>query len=186
MARGAGRVAGRRSWRKKRMSKRAKITEKSSSDSPLQPVPSERRSGAHDGVKVPAHLLFRKKLSLVVWKPHGILNEAIVNEIVAFIETAERRALKPFNRFTDLSAPALDAVDLNFKFVFQVALFRRISAGPKPPVKSAFYVTSPAASHYAKLHAMLTDYSPLDVSVHTDLAAAAKWLGVPVDALTIS
>jgi len=37
--------------------------------------------------------------------------------------------------------------------------------------------------HYAKLHAMLTDYSPLHVALFTDRAAAAKWLGVPLEAL---
>lgn len=134
-------------------------------------------------MKVPAHVLFRKELSLILWKPHGILGEAIVNDVVAFIETAERRTMKPFNRFTDMSA--LDMVDLNFKFVFHVALFRRLSATPKPPVKSAFYVTSRATAHYAKLHAMLTDHSPLDVSLFTDRVAAAKWLSVPVDALSM-
>jgi hypothetical protein len=134
-------------------------------------------------MKVPAQLLFRKELSLLLWKPLGTLNEAVVSELVAFIETAERRKLKSFNRFTDMSA--LDMVDLNFKFVFHVALFRRISAKPKPPVKSAFYVTSRATAHYARLHAMLTDYSPLDVSLFTDRLSASKWLDVPVDALTM-
>jgi hypothetical protein len=134
-------------------------------------------------MKLPAHVLFRKELSLILWKPQGILDQALVNEVVAFIETAERRASKPFNRFNDLSA--LDMVDLNFKFVFHIALGRRISATPKPAVKSAFYVTSPATQHYVKLHAMLTDYSPLDVSLFTDRAAAAKWLGVPEEVLVM-
>ena len=134
-------------------------------------------------MKLPAHVLFRKELSLILWKPRGILDEVLVNEIVAFIEVVERRASKPLNRFSDLSG--LDAVDLNFKFVFHVALDRRLSAAPKPAVKSAFYVTSPATTHYIKLHAMLTDYSPLDVSLFTDRAAAAKWLGVPDEALTM-
>lgn len=168
------------------MSKRTKIADRSSSDSPSRPGQSEGGAAASEGVKLPAHLVFRKELSLVVWKPHGILNEKIVNKIVAFIETAERRAHHPFNRFTDLSAPALDMVDLNFKFVFQVALFRRLSAASKPAVKSAFYVTSPSTAHYARLHAMLTDYSPLAVSIHTDRQSAAKWLGVPLEALLIS
>ena len=132
-------------------------------------------------MKLPAHVIYRKELSLMLWRPRGILDESVVNEIVVFVETAEARAGKPFNRFIDLSA--LDAVDLNFKFVFHIALHRRLSAKPKPPVKSAFYVTSRATAHYAKLHAMLTDYSPLDVSLFTDRAAAAKWLGVPVEAL---
>ena len=93
-------------------------------------------------MKLPAHVLFRKELSLMVWKPHGILDQALVNEIVAFVEAAEERAQKPFNRFADLSA--LDAVDLNFRFVFHIALHRRLalshirrsrrqSTSPAPP-----------------------------------------------------
>jgi hypothetical protein len=135
----------------------------------------------HD-VKLPAHVLFRKDLSLILWRPRGILDESTVNEMVAFTETVEKRNRQPLNRFVDLSA--LGAVDLNFKFVFHVALGRRLSAAPRPAVKSAFYVTSPATSHYAKLHAVLTDYSPLDVRLFTDRAAAAKWLGVPLEALS--
>lgn len=134
-------------------------------------------------MKLPAHVLFRKELSLILWKPHGVLDKPLVNEIIAFIETAERRASKPFNRFNDMSA--LDVVDLNFNFVFHIALGRRLSAAAKPAVKSAFYVTSPATEHYIKLHAMLTDYSPLDVSLFTDRAAAAEWLAVPEEALVM-
>ena len=106
----------------------------------------------------------------MLWKPRGILDQSLVNEIVAFVEVAEHKAI--FNRFIDLSA--LDAVDLNFNFVFHVALHRRLS-----------YVTSPDTTHYAKLHAMLTDYSPLEVALFTDRAVAARWLGVPVETLTL-
>jgi len=133
-------------------------------------------------LKLPAHVSYRKDLSLMLWRPQGVLDEAIVNEIVVFLDTAEKRAGQPFNRFADLSA--LDAVDLNFRFVFDVALHRRLVYKPKPPVRSAFYVTSPTTAHYAKLHEMLTDRSPLDVDLFTDRAAAAKWLGVPIEALT--
>jgi hypothetical protein len=132
-------------------------------------------------LKALAHVLFRKDQSLIFWKPRGILDEATVNEIVTFIEAVEKRNKQPLNRFIDLSA--LDAVDLNFRFVFDVALGRRLSVKDKPAVKSAFYVTNPATAHYAKLHAVLTDYSPLHVRLFTDRAVAAKWLGVPLDAL---
>ena len=117
----------------------------------------------------------------MLWKPHGILNELLVNEIVAFIDVAEERASKPFNRFADLSA--LDMVDLNFKLVFHIALHRRLVSVPHSPVQSAFYVTSPATAHYAKLHAMLTDNSTLDVALFTEREAAAKWLDVPVEVM---
>lgn len=132
-------------------------------------------------MKLPAHVLFRKDLSLIMWKPHGVLDEAIVNEIVVFVGTAEARASKPFNRFSDLSA--LDAVDLNFKFVFDVGLHRRLAYAGHSAVKSAFYVTSPTTVHYTKLHKLLTDYSPLNIRLFTDRAEAAKWLDVPLEAL---
>jgi hypothetical protein len=77
-------------------------------------------------LKLPAHVLFRKDLFLMLWKPHGTLDELIVKEIVAFIDVAEERASKPFNRFTDLTA--LDMVDLNFKFVFHIGLHRRLES----------------------------------------------------------
>ena len=133
-------------------------------------------------MKLPAHVLFRKEVSLILWKPRGVLDQSRVNAIIAFIEAVEKRNSKPLNRFNDLSA--LDAVDLNFDFVFRVALGRRLSAAPKPAVKSAFYVTSEVTTHYAKLHAVLTDYSPLDVALFTDRVAAAKWLGVPLEVLS--
>jgi hypothetical protein len=132
-------------------------------------------------LKLPAHVLFRKDLSLILWKPRGILNESTVKEVVEFIEAVEKGNREPLNRFSDLSA--VDAVDLNFDFVFHVALGRRLSAAPGPAVKSAFYVATPASTHYVKLHAMLTDYSPLHVALFTDRAAAARWLGVPLQAL---
>ncbi len=132
-------------------------------------------------MKLPAHVLFRKDLSLFLWKPHGILDQVAVNEVVAFVDAAEARVKAPFNRFADLSA--LDAVDLNFRFVFDIALHRRLTHAQRPNVKAAFYVTSETTTHYAKLHEMLTDYSSLDVDLFTDIDAAAKWLGVPVQAL---
>src|SRR4029078_9438543 len=119
----------------------------------------------------------------MVWKPHGILDQSLVNEIVAFLGAAEERVQKPFNRFVDLSEP--DAVDLNFSFVLHPALPRPPAFTSHPPVKTAFYVTSPDTTHYARLHAMLTDHSPLHVSLFTERAAAAKWLGVPVEALMV-
>jgi hypothetical protein len=96
-------------------------------------------------LKLPAHVLFRKELALMVCMPRGVLDQALVNEIVAFVGAAEERAQKPFNRFADLSA--LDAVDLNFRFVFHIALHRRLAFESHPPVKTAFYVASPATAH---------------------------------------
>jgi hypothetical protein len=132
-------------------------------------------------MKLPPDVTFHEAHGLFVWKPRGVLNEATINKIIAFIGKQEATLGKSFDRFTDMSL--VDSIDLNFKFIFHVALFRRLSyAGPK--VKSAFYVCTPAAAHYAKLHAVLTDHSALNVALFEEREAAAKWLGVPVEVLT--
>ena len=131
-------------------------------------------------MELPADVEYVKDANLFIWRPRGILGEALVNQIIVFVREQEETLERSFDRFTDLSA--LDAIDLNFNYVFHIALYRRLSyAGAK--VKSAFYVSSSDAEHYAKLHALLTDHSPLQVSIFTDRAAAAKWLGVPIEIL---
>ena len=131
-------------------------------------------------MKLPPDVTFIDTARLLIWRPRGVLNETLINQITGFIGEEELIFGKPFNRFSDLSA--LDAIDLNFEYVFRVALHRRLSY-KGPSVKSAFLVTSQAAAHYVKLHAVLTDHSPLDVALFEKREAAAEWLGVPVEVL---
>jgi len=132
-------------------------------------------------MKLPPNTNCIEDASLLVWRPFGILNEVIVNEILAFLDAHETKLEREFNRFTDLSS--LDAVDLSFKYVFQVALFRRLSRMGHGPVKSAFLVTAPEVARYVKVHALVTDHSPLVVAMFDDRAAAAEWLDVSPDLL---
>ena len=69
-------------------------------------------------------------------------------------------AAKPFNRFSDLS----------FAESFHL-------------IKSAFYVAHPEAARLVKIHALMTDLSPLEVEMFEEREGAAKWLGVPVELL---
>jgi hypothetical protein len=133
-------------------------------------------------MELPPDVDYIEDANLFIWRPRGVLNEGLVNNIIVFVREQEEALGRPFNRFTDLSA--VDAVDLNFDYVFHIALYRRLSyAGSK--VKSAFYVSSSDAAHYAKLHALVTGRSRLQVQVFTELEAAAKWLGVPVESLAV-
>ena len=132
-------------------------------------------------MKLPPNVLFHHDLHLMVWRPRGILNAKEVNRIVDFLEQEEDRAAQPFNRFTDNSK--LDAVDLDFDFVFKVSLHRRLVYAQRPPVKSAFYVNSPAVARIVRVHAILTDRSPLQVKMFKDFESAAKWLGVSEETL---
>ena len=75
-------------------------------------------------------------------------------------------------------------MELTFKYIFHVALYRRLSYAGRSPVKSAFYVTDPDVARLVRIHAMLTAHSPLRVAMFDDREAAAQWLEVPVERLT--
>lgn len=132
--------------------------------------------------RLPPDVIFHHDLRLLVFRPRGILTEKEVNRVVEFLEIEEDRAQMPFNRFTDNSK--LDAIDLDFNFVFRISLHRRLVYSKRPLVKSAFYVNSPAVARIVKLHSILTDRSPLQVKMFKDFATAAKWLGVSVETLS--
>jgi hypothetical protein len=76
--------------------------------------------------------------------------------------------------------------DLNFRYVFDFALFRRLAYAGRTLVKSAILVTSLTMPHYSKLHEMLTRGSSIKVRIFEGREAAAQWLGVPVELVTFS
>ena len=132
-------------------------------------------------MKLPTDVEWIDEASLFIWRPRGLLNEAQVDKILILLVEQEKKFGRPFNRFTDMSA--LEAVELSFKYVFHVALYRRLSRLGQEPVKSAFFATDPEMTRYIKLHALMTDHSPLQVAIFEERAAAAKWLGVPPELL---
>ena len=143
-----------------------------------EPDMTSSKQAAKDQMIFPDGVVFDAELRLMVWRPVGILNAKAVNTLIQFLEKEEDIARQPFSRFTDTSK--LDALDLEDRFVYRVALHRRRSYAGRPPVKSAFYVTSEASTHYLKIHAIVSEQSPLEVKIFKDLDQAAEWLGVPL------
>lgn len=129
----------------------------------------------------PPGIEFHEDIRLLVYRPRGLLNEASVNRIIKILGDLEATLENPFNRFTD--TVEADAVDLNFRYIVHVSLFRRMSYAGRPPVKSAILATDSTAIHYGRLHAVLTQGSPIQVRVFQDRDAVAKWLGVPAERL---
>lgn len=132
-------------------------------------------------MKLPPEIEFHDDIRLLIYRPRGVIDEAAVQKVVDILEDLEAKLQKPFNRFSDTLAA--DEVELNFKYVIQVSLCRRLSYAGHPPVKSAILATDSTMIHYARLHAVLTQGSPINVRVFKDREEAAKWLGVPVEAL---
>jgi len=132
----------------------------------------------------PHGIEFQEDIRLLVYRPRGVLNEASINNVVDVLGDLEAELKQPFNRFCDTLEA--DAVDLNFRYIIHVSLFRRMSYAGRPPVKSAILATDLTAVHYGRLHAVLTQGSPIHVRVFQDRDVAAKWLGVPVERLIVN
>ncbi|PYI72662.1 MAG: hypothetical protein DMF08_05635 [Verrucomicrobia bacterium] len=124
---------------------------------------------------------FDEDIRLLIYRPHGVIDEAAVKKVVSVLEDLEAKLQQPFNRFLD--GLAADEVELNFKYVIQVSLCRRLSYAGHPPVKSAILAADSTMIHYARLHALLTQGSPIKVRVFRDRAEAAEWLDLPLERL---
>ena len=132
-------------------------------------------------MKLPPELEFYEDIHLLIYRPHGVIDDAAVKKIISVLEELEARLEKPFNRFSDTLAA--DEVELNFKNVIEFSLCRRLSYAGHPPVKSAILAADSTMIHYARLHALLTQGSPINVRVFKDRREAADWLGVPIERL---
>ena len=132
-------------------------------------------------MNLPSTVQFLEDARLLIYRPLGCLNEIVVNRILNIIGRLEARQKEPFNRFFDTLAA--DEVELNFRYVIHVSLYRRMSYADRPPVKSAILATDSTMIHYARLHALLTTGSPINVRIFPDRAEAAAWLEVPVELL---
>ena len=132
-------------------------------------------------MKMPSDIEFHEDIRLLIWRPRGLLDESAVNKVVAVLSDLEAMSEVPFNRFSDTLAT--DEVELNFKHIIQVSLHRRLSYAGHPPVKSAILANDATIIHYARLHAVLTQGSPINVRIFQDRQKAADWLGVPIELL---
>jgi hypothetical protein len=133
-------------------------------------------------MKFPPDVEFHEDIRLLIYRPHGVIDESAIKKVISVLEDLEAKLQEPFNRFSDTLAA--DEVELNFKYVIQVSLCRRLSYAGHPPVKSAILATDSTMVHYARLHALLTQGSPINVRVFKDRREAADWIGVPLERLT--
>src|SRR6266487_3136811 len=134
--------------------------------------------GKETVMKLPPEIQFHQDIRLLIYRPRGLIDEAAINKITSVIDDLEAATQEPFNRFSD----TLEAheVELNFRYVIHVSLHRRLAHKGRAPVKSAILATEPTLIHYGKVHALLTQGSPINVRVFRDRKEAAQWLGVPI------
>jgi hypothetical protein len=132
-------------------------------------------------MKLPLDVEFREDVRLLIWRPGGLVNQEVVSRIITVLGELEFSLKEPFHRFTDTSAA--DAIDLNFEYIIRVSLYRRLVYANRPPIKSAILATDSTLVHYGKVHALLTQGSPIKARVFQDRQEAAQWLGVAIELL---
>jgi hypothetical protein len=133
-------------------------------------------------MKLPSDVEFNEDIRLFFYRPRGSIDEAAINKLTSVIEDLEAATQEPFNRFSDTSEA--HEVELNFRYVIHVSLHRRLAHAGRAPVKSAILARDSTMIHYARLHSLLTQGSPINVRVFKDRNEAADWLNVPVERLT--
>ena len=90
-------------------------------------------------MKLPPDVEFHDDIRLLIYRPRGLIDEAAINKIIGVIEDIEASTKEPFNRFSDTSET--HEVELNFRYVIQVCLHRRLSHAGRAPVKAAILAT---------------------------------------------
>jgi hypothetical protein len=140
-------------------------------------------SGDHEmiNLKLPPDVEFHEDIRLLIYRPRGLIDEAVLNKVISVIEDLEVATQEPFNRFSDTSE--IHEVELNFRYVIHVSLHRRLAHRGRAPVKSAILATDSTVVHYARLLALMTQGSSIKVQVFQERNEAAQWLGVPIERL---
>src|SRR5215471_14086269 len=134
-----------------------------------------------NAMKLPPDIEFYQDVRLLIYRPKGLINEAEINRVIGVIEGIEAASQQPFNRFSDTSET--HEVELNFQYVIQASLHRRLSHKGRAPVKSAILATDVTLIHYARLLVLLTEGSSIKVRVFQGRQEPAQWLGVPIEAI---
>jgi len=118
-------------------------------------------------------------LRVMTWHPSGVLDNDRADQTIEYLESHELIEKEPFNRYTDMSG--YTRMQIGLDHVVRIARRRRRYAGP--PVKSAFYAVRLISVQIARMYEELMAGSKIQVCTFRDRAAAAEWLGVPMEVL---
>lgn len=117
---------------------------------------------------------------LFTWHPEGVLDAALADQVIDFVEAEEREIPEPFNRYVDLDG--LTDIQMKFGHTFQIAERRRTTY-IGAPVRTAMYSSWVIGFGVARLYQELMRGGPIDVQAFKTREDAAAWLDVPLDLL---
>ena len=115
---------------------------------------------------------------LTTWHPTGILDEALAEKVIKFVEREEYIQEAPFHRYLDLSG--FTEIRVRPKHIIEIARRRGIV---RQAVKSAFFADNPIGLAIAQVYERLMEGAPITVRAFNNPDFAAEWLEVPVQIL---
>jgi hypothetical protein len=124
------------------------------------------------------HTRYYPEWRLLTWHPRGLFDDALADKILGAVGSEEHVEEVPFHRYTDFSG--LTHIRLKVGHVFDVAKLRR---GVSEPVKSAFFSDTTVGLGIARMYEALMEEAIIQVRAFRERAAAAEWLGVPLEVL---
>jgi hypothetical protein len=131
-----------------------------------------------DPLKKFPHTRFHPEARLFTWHPQGLLDDALADKIVDFIEEETLAASLSCHCYTDFSG--LSEIRLKIGHLFQIAERRRNAELPR---KSAFFAQSAVGFGIARMYEELMKAASIEVRAFREREAAAEWLGVPIEIL---
>jgi hypothetical protein len=119
---------------------------------------------------------------LVAWQPQCTLDDLMLDQIADWLVGIEKASL-PLKRFVDLSQ--LTSVSVSTRHVFEFARKRAELFTGVDPVRTALFSDDWIAFGIARLYESLMQDTLIEARAFRNLVWAAKWLGIPVDVLTL-
>ena len=129
-------------------------------------------------LKIFPHTRYSSEWRLLTWHPRGLFDDALADKLIEVIGSEERAEKVPFHRYADFSG--LTHIRLKVGHVFDVAKLR---CGVAEPVKSAFFSDTTVGLGIARMYEALMEEATIQVHAFRERAAAAEWLGVPLEIL---
>jgi hypothetical protein len=149
-------------------------------------MPQSRSTPARSRSRVlpgPPHLRYYPAERIVAWRPQGVLNDQLLDDIAQWICAIENVSL-PFNRVVDLSD--LTRISLRIQHVFTFARKRANDSRGLKPVRCALFCDKVVGFGIARLYETLMANTTILARAFQERAAAAEWLGVPEEILALA
>jgi hypothetical protein len=135
------------------------------------------RQGMYDALNIDFNCEHRLGIS----RPQGPLNEYFCRQLLNFLLALEEVA-EPFDRVLDLTL--VTGVPLDNAAIREYANARRHATANLPRFRTAIIAPSPEAEALARLYATLMHDSRIEVVLFPNAISAARWLGVPENAIS--